>query len=141
MNLVNKLLKADQRVADEKETKVFLSKRLQKVLGERKPVAVTIREMNPRRINDIVDYQMKKDGTVDIKKTYDASLMMCVEGCADPDLTDKNLQDYFGCKSAKDLAEKLFKAEAGDIAKEISILSGVAEDDEDDKKQEEDVKN
>ena len=138
MNLVEQLLRADTKKAEERETKVFLSKKLQKILGAEEPVPVTIRELSPRRINDIVDYQMNNDGGVDMKKVYDASLMMCVEGCMEPDLTSKELQEHFGCKSANDLAEKLFKAEAGDIAKEISILSG-AEDDE--KKQEDEVKN
>lgn len=141
MNLADKLLQADLKTAEERETKVFKSKRLQKILGEKEPVPVTIKEMNPRRINDIVDYQTKKDGSVDMKKTYDASLMMCVEGCVEPDLTDKNLQEHFGCDNAKALAEKLFRAEAGDIAKEISILSGVAEDGEEDEKREKEIKN
>lgn len=136
MNLVDKLLKADTKAADERATKVYLSKRLQKILGEKEPVPVTIREINPRRINDIVDYQIKKDGSVDMTKTYDASLMMCVEGCVEPDLTDKELQVHFGCSSARDLAEKLFRAESGDISKEISVLSGVADEDT-----EEEVKN
>lgn len=138
MNLVEKLLKADAKTAEQKETKTVLSKRLQKILGANEPVPVVIRELNPRRINDIVDYQIKKDGSVDLTKTYDASLMMCVEGCVEPDLTDKELQDHFGCKSAKDLAEKLFRAEAGDIAKEISALSGA---DDDAEKQEDETKN
>ncbi len=138
MNLVEKLLKADAKTAEQKETKTVLSKRLQKILGANEPVPVVIRELNPRRINDIVDYQIKKDGSVDLTKAYDASLMMCVEGCVEPDLTDKELQDHFGCKSAKDLAEKLFRAEAGDIAKEISVLSGA---DDDAEKQEDEIKN
>ena len=138
MNLVEKLLKADVKTADEKETKTFPSKRLQKILGASEPVPVIIRELNPRRINDIVDYQIKKDGSVDLTKTYDASLMMCVEGCVEPELTDKELQDHFGCKSARDLAEKLFRAEAGDIAKAISELSGAEENE---KEQEDETKN
>lgn len=137
MNLVEQLLRADTKNAEERETSVFLSKRLQKILKADEPVQVTIRELNPRRVNDIVDYQMKKDGSVDMKKVYDASLMMCVEGCAEPDLTNKDMQEHFGCASAKDLAEKLFRAEAGDIAKAISELSGAG----DEGAQEDEVKN
>ena len=136
MNLVDELLKADTKTAEELETGVFKSHRLAKIIGASEPVDVKIREIKARRINDIVAYQYKNDGKIDISKTYDASLMACVEGCVEPNLKDKNLQEHFECKTAKDLAEKLFAIEAKDLSEAISSLSGVQNEEN-----EEEVKN
>lgn len=138
MNLVEQLLKADVKKAKELETGVFQSHRLAKILGTKeKAVPVTIREIKTRRISDIASYQYKSNGDYDMTKSYDAALMMCVEGCVEPDLMNKDLQDYFGCSSAKDLAETLFRAEAKDLSDAISRLSGVTEEQDN----EEEVKN
>lgn len=137
MNLVDQLLKADVKKAKELETGVFQSKRLAKILGtEEKTVPVQIREIRSRRVNDIIAYQFKNNGDFDRTRTYDAALMMCIEGCVEPDLTNKELQTHFGCSDAKNLAETLFQAEARAISDAISALSGIDEDDS-----EEEVKN
>lgn len=138
MNLVNELLKADVKKATELATGEVKSKRLAKVLGKEEPVTVKIKELKPRRLNDISATQFKNNGDLDLGKTYDAKLLMCIEGCVDPDLMNKDLQAHFGCKSAKELAELLFRSEAGDIADAITGLSGVVADEE---KNEEKVKN
>lgn len=138
MNLVDKLLKADVKKADELETGVFQSRKLAKIIGtEEKTVPVKIREIKSRRYNDIIAYQMKGNGDVDFSKTYDASLMVCVEGCADPDLMNKDLQAHFGCKSAKELAETLFGSEVKGLSDAIAGLMG----DTNDENNEENVKN
>lgn len=138
MNLVEQLLKADVKKAKELETGVFQSRRLAKIIGTKeKTVPVKIKEVKTRRINDIVSYQFKNNGDLDMTKTYDAALMMCVEGCVEPDLMSKELQECFGCSSAKDLAETLFRAEAKDLSDAISRLSGVTEEEDN----EEEVKN
>lgn len=138
MNLVEQLLKADAKKANELETGEFQSNRLAKILGtEENTVPVKIREIKTRRINDIASYQFKSNGDYDMTKTYDAALMMCVEGCVEPNLMDKDLQSHFGCSSAKDLAETLFRAEAKDLSDAISRLSGITDGQEN----EEEVKN
>lgn len=124
MNIVDSLLKADAKKASELSEGVFKSKRLAKIIGAEKPVEVKIKELPTRRINDFAAYQTKPNGQTDITKTYDANLMACVEGCIEPDLRNGELQEHFGVKTAKDLAEKLFRAEAVDIAGEIAKLSG-----------------
>lgn len=138
MNLVDELLKADVKKAAELTTGEFKSKRLAKVLGKEEPVTVKIKELKPRRLNDILATQYRNNGHVDFSKTYDAKLLMCIEGVTDPDLINKDLQAYFGCASAKELAEFLFRSEASDIADAITELSGVVADEE---KNEEEVKN
>ena len=138
MNLVDQLLKADVKKAKELETGEYQSRRLAKILeAEEKTLPVKIREIKSRRMNDIVSYQFKNNGDMDFSKTYDAALMVCVEGCMEPDLMNKELQSHFGCSSAKELAETLFQAEAKELADAITGLSGITEEDD----KEEEVKN
>ena len=129
MNLVDKLLKADTKKADELETDVFKSKRLAKILGMKEETAdITIREVKSRRVNDIMAYQVDGKGRMDFSKSFDAKLMMCIEGVVDPDLRNKDLQKHFGVGSAKELAEKIFGIEVTDISDEISRLSGLGDE-------------
>lgn len=129
MNLVDKLLKADTKKADELETGVFKSKRLAKILGMKKETAdITIREVKSRRVNDIMAYQVDGKGRMDFSKSFDAKLMMCIEGVVDPDLRNKDLQKHFGVGNAKELAEKIFGIEVTDISDEISRLSGLSDE-------------
>ena len=133
MNLVEQLLKADAKKADELETGVFKSHKLAKILGvEAETVDVQIREIKSRRVNDIVSYQIDKKGNFDYSKSYDAKIMMCIEGVMDPDLKNKDLQKHFGVDNAKDLCEKLFGNEITALSDEISRISGVAEADGED---------
>ena len=133
MNLVEQLLKADSKKADELETGVFKSHKLAKIIGvEAETVDVQIREIKSRRVNDIVSYQIDKKGNFDYSKSYDAKIMMCIEGVMDPDLKDKDLQKHFGVDNAKDLCEKLFGNEITALSDEISRISGVAEADGED---------
>ena len=97
MNLVDKLLKMDAKKAEELQTGSVESKRLAKLLGVDK-VEVQIREIKSRRVNDIVAYQIDQKGKFDYSKSYDAKLMMCVEGIVEPDLRNKDLQAHFECK-------------------------------------------
>lgn len=126
MNLVDKLLKADIKKADELETGVFQSRKLAKILGAKsETVEVAIREVKSRRLNDIISYQVDRKGRFDFSKSYDAKLMLCIEGVADPDLRNKELQNYFECEDAKALAEKLFGVEINELSDAISTLSGI----------------
>ena len=138
MNLVDQLLKSDVKKIDELETGVFKSHRLAKLIGaESETVDVIIQEVKSRRLNDIVSYQVDKKGNFDYAKSFDAKLMLAIEGCIDPDLRNKELQAYFTCANAKELAEKLFGSEINELSDAISVLSGInAEDDN-----EEEIKN
>jgi len=131
MNLVDQLLKADVKKADELETATYQSRKLAKLLGVEGKVDITIREIKSRRVNDLVAYQVDKKGNMDFSKSFDAKLMMCIEGIVDPDLTDKDLQKHFGCTSAKELCEKIFGSEINEISDKISILCGLNGDQED----------
>lgn len=133
MNLVEKLMKADAKKADEREVGVFQSTQLARILGERKPVDVKIQELSARRKNELIAMAVDDNGRADMSKAYDANLKVVIAGVIEPNLKDKDLQEHFGCKMAVDLAEKLFKSEVTDIATAIFELGTVGEekDDED----------
>jgi hypothetical protein len=133
-NLVDELLKADAAKAVERPTGVFKSKRLQAIIGAEEPVEVKIRAIKPRRLNDVVGYARRSNGDIDYTRTYDASLLACMEGIVEPDLKNKDVQKHFGAATPKDLAEILFDTEANMISAEIIKLSGISEDTEEEVK-------
>ncbi len=130
-NLVEELLKADAKKADELSTAIVKSKRLAKILGSEDDVEITVREIPARRINDIVSMQFDRKGRFDITKSFDAKALCCVEGIVEPDIKDKNLVSHFGCATPKDLVIKLFGSEITIISDKITALSGVEADTED----------
>ena len=130
MNLVEALIKADAKKAEELKTSVFLSKRLGKILGT-EPVEVKIKEIPNRRVNDITAYQIDRKGEFDFSKNFDAKLMMIVEGVVEPDLKNKELQEHFGCSKARELAEKLFQSEVTALSDAIADISEVENASED----------
>lgn len=81
MNVVGRLLKADVKKAEELETGSFSSKRLAKILGEKEAVPVEIKEVPSRRLNDIVSYQLKGNGSLLIQKISDAKNCVCGWEC------------------------------------------------------------
>ena len=129
-NLVEELLKADAKKADELSTAKVKSKRLAKILRS-DDVEITVREIPARRINDIVSMQFDRKGRFDISKSFDAKALCCVEGIVEPDIKDKNLAAHFGCATPKDLVIKLFGSEITAISDKITALSGVEADTED----------
>lgn len=140
MNLVDELLKIDSKKTEELETGVFKSKKLAKLLGVKSDtVDVKFSEVKSRRLNDIISYQVDRKGRFDYAKSFDAKLMLCVEGLIDPDLRNKDLQKHFGCDNAKELCEKIFGSEINELSDAISALSGIKEDE--DEEMEEEIKN
>lgn len=131
MNLVEKLMKADAKKADEREVGVFKSMQLSRILGEKDPVDVKIQELSARRKNELIATATGENGKMDVSKAYDANLKVVVAGVTEPNLKDKDLQEHFGCKMAIDLAEKLFKSEVTDIATAIFELGVVGEEKDD----------
>ena len=131
MNLVEALIKADAKKAEELKTSVFLSKKLANILGQSEAVEVKIKELPHRRVNDIMSYQLDKRGEYDFSKSFDAKLMMVVEGVVEPDLKNKELQEHFGCSKARELAEKLFQSEVTALSDTIADISGVEDASED----------
>ena len=120
-------MKADARKADEMVEGVFKSRQLAKILGKDEPVDVKIREISPRRKNELVATAYDGD-EVDFSKAFDANLKVIIAGVIDPPLKDKDLQEKFGCKMAIDLAEKLFKDEVNSLSTAIVSLGTVGDE-------------
>lgn len=129
MNLVEKLLKADKAKVEQLEEKEMVSQKLSKALGE-KNVKITIREIPPRRFNQLTAVQYDEDGTFLPERVFDAHTLICAEGIVEPNLKDKDLQTHFGASNPKELAEKLFKGECSRIAAEINKMCLVEPDTE-----------
>ena len=134
MNLVDQLLKADAKKVNDLETGVYKSKKLAKVLGKGEAVEITVREIPSRRLNELVAFQLDKNGNVDFSKTYDTKLMVCLEGIVEPSMRNKDLQEHFGAKTGTDLIEKLFGSEVNEISDAISALSGLTGNEEEEVK-------
>lgn len=126
MNLVEKLLKADAKKADELATGTFESKRLARILGVDEAVKVSIQEIPSRRMNEIAGYSIDGKGNFQFEKSFDANLMACIEGVTNPNMRDKELQMHFGANNASQLCEKLFGSEASEISDAIAALSEYA---------------
>lgn len=124
MNLVEKLLKADAGKADDCREKKLYSKRLAHILGQDEPAEITIRELSARRLNDFIAKQFDRKGNFEMEKSFDAKALTVGEGVTDPDLSDRQLQEHFGCANKKDLAIKLFGNEITSISDAIVDLSG-----------------
>lgn len=131
MNLVEELLKADSKIADDVEKKVIKSKRLGKILGLDKEVDIEIKEILPRKMKSIQSKMFTSKGNFDMEKAVDAQALCVVEGVINPDMKSKELREKFGCATPVDLALKLFRSEIEYISNEISALSGINADEED----------
>ena len=135
MNLVEKLMKADVKKAEELEVKVIKSKRLGKILGSDESVEITIQEIPSKRLNEILSFQFDKKGQFDMSKSFDAKALSCVEGIIEPNVRDEALREHFNCATPKDLVVKLFGNEITKISDGIVGISGL------DDQAEEEIKN
>lgn len=124
MSLTTELLKSDAGKLEEKQTGTYYSKRLARLLGKGEPVPVTYTEISLRRLQDLTD-MYSVNGTISTKDSYEMACQIVAESVVEPDLTDKDLKDHFGCSLAKELAEKLFGIEVGDISDGVAgLISG-----------------
>lgn len=128
MNLVEQLLQADVKRTEEKETKTLKSKRLAKIIGTEEAVEIEISEIAPRRFSELCAKPYDKSGNFDSEKMFDAKALICAEGIVEPSMKDKKLQEYFGCRTPKDLVIKLFGNEITSIYLEIDKLCGGGEE-------------
>lgn len=132
MSLTEQLLKADRKNVDELKEGTFESKALARALGKEGTVTIKIREVPARKLNECLDGVVDMNGNLNLAKSYEAAKKIIVLGCVDPDMKDKNLQEYFGCRMGVDLAEKLFKNEAQEVMNAIRDLSELSDVDEED---------
>ena len=129
MNLVDLLLKLDSGKLTIAPTKKVRIKRLSEMTG--KDVYFTVKAISGRRFSELSEQAYGDDGEIEVGKSYDANLLITVEGIVEPDLRNSDLLKHYGCVTPKDLAEKLLNG--GEITKISSIvadLSGYGKDKE-----------
>ncbi len=93
MNLVEKLIRIDKEKFQEKETKSIKSRRLSKIMGE--DTEIKIQELSGKRLNDLTQMIMNKNGKKDFSKMQDMNLMYCVYGVVEPNLRDSGIVRAF----------------------------------------------
>ena len=129
MNIVDLLLKLDSGKLTIAPTKKVRIKSLSEMAGE--DVYFTVKAISGRRFTELSEQVYGDDGEVEMGKSYDANLMITVEGIVEPDLRNSDLLKHYGCATPKDLAEKLLNG--GEITKlsgVIADLSGYGKDKE-----------
>lgn len=136
MSVIDLLMKMDAGKMESVPEKTVRIPSLSKKTGT--DFEVTVQAIPGRRMTDLSAYMIGKNGDVDYGKAYDANLLIIAEGMKEPELKNKELQDHFGAKTPKELAEILFNGgEVTDLANEIRTLSGYQSEE----KTEEEVKN
>ena len=124
-NLLEQLIKADAKKADELEKTTFKSKKLAKILESVEPVEITLQEISPKRQNEIVGMAIDKKGNYDFTKSYDANALLCVEGIIEPDVKNSDLAEHFNCRTPKELVIKLFGNEVNEISAVLANINKV----------------
>lgn len=140
MNLVDKLLTVDVKKFKEKRTEKFEIKRISELLGEK--FEAILQEIGTKEYQSLQLEILDRKGRPDYEKTYDINCKILLKGVADPDLKDEKLQKHFGAADPLDMVKILFKGE--DLTKAVEViakLSGYEIDAEDEKEQEEEIKN
>lgn len=128
MNKFDLLMNLDESKLKEKKTEEYRSERLSRAAGE--DVYITLQELPLKIANNIAAMGVNKNGGYDKASVTDVHLMYLVEGIKDPDLRNAELMTKFGAKNPKDLALKLFEAEARSIAGKILTLTDGKDEDE-----------
>ena len=129
MNVVEALLKADEKKLMEIPSEKVEIKRLSKLLGE--PFVIEVSGVSNKRVAEIQDACtiVKRHGKTETN-TYQVNMMLMAEGIK-TQFGDKDLLKKFGCATVKDLYEKLFNVgETALIVQKISDLSGAGEEDQ-----------
>ena len=139
MNTVELLLKTDAGKITEYPSKELEIKRLSDITGT--PFMVTVRAISGRRFTELVDNIYDSKGNVSTKRAYETNILLTVAGLVSPDLKDRDLQEHFGVRTPKDLAEKIFKGgEISMIADEITELSGFGKEEKEEEEKEEEIR-
>lgn len=135
MNLVEKLMKIDQKKFSEIATKEIPSKKLSELMGEE--ATITIQAIDEEYYTSLQSGMLDKKGNPRFEKTYSVSTMLVAASMVNPNLKDEGLLKHIGAATPADAAKKIFKGEITQIAAAISELMGFRDDEE----TEEEIKN
>ena len=140
MNTIDLLLGIDKGKFG-KETKKIKVKSLSKKAG--KDIFFTVKELTMdefKKISDLATTK-KRHGiteTDEVKVAIDTILKSVVE----PNFRDEKLLEYYEAETPKELVKKLLKAgEIMEVYREIEKVSGYNQDEDEQEKEEDDIKN
>ena len=140
MNTIDLLLGIDKGKF-EKETKEIKIKSLSK--KAERDVIFIVRELNMdefKRISDLAT--KKKRHGISETDEVEVAVNTILKSVVDPDFKNEKLLEKYEAETPKELVKKILKAgEIMEIYKEIEKVSGFNRDDEEDEKEEEDIKN
>ena len=122
MTVTEMLLKADTKKVDELNEGTFEAAALARALGKPGKITIKIREIPARKMSEYIDGTVGSE-TYNTAKMFEASKKIVLAGVVDPDLKNKELQEYFGCRLGIDLVEKIFRNEVYAISEAIQNLS------------------
>lgn len=140
MNTIDLLLGIDKGKF-EKETKKIKVKSLSKKAG--KDIFFTVKELTMDEFKKISDLATTKkrhgiSETDEVKVAIDTILKSVVE----PNFRDEKLLEYYEAETPKELVKKLLKAgEIMEVYREIEKVSGYNQDEDEQEKEEDDIKN
>lgn len=128
MSLLDKLLAADLKNINEKETTFFEVKRLSNKLGFK--FDLKLQALSPKRYAEVQKQvvNVNKKGETEVN-LFELQCLALIDGVIEPSLKDKNLLEKFEVVTPKELINKLFlSGEVVDIYNEINNLSGYEKD-------------
>lgn len=127
MNTVELLMSADVEKFSDKPHATIEIPRLSEKFGQ--TFTVELEAMSSKKYTELSGRMLDSNNKLDTSKVADTYALITIEGMAEPNLKDPALQEHFGCKTPKDLANKLFNGgELTAMAEKIGDLSGYGED-------------
>ena len=140
MNTIDLLLGIDKGKF-EKETKEIKIKSLSK--KAEKDVVFTVRELNMDEFKSISDLATKKKRHgVSETDEVEVAVNTILKSVVEPNFKDEKLLEYYEVETPKELVKKILKAgEIMEVYREIEKVSGYNQDEDEQEKEEEDIKN
>ena len=140
MNTIDLLLGIDKGKF-EKETKEIKIKSLSK--KAEKDIVFTVRELNMdefKRISDLAT--KKKRHGVSETDEVEVAVNTILKSVVEPNFKDEKLLEYYEVETPKELVKKILKAgEIMEVYREIEKVSGYNQDEDEQEKEEENIKN
>lgn len=140
MNTIDLLLGIDKGKFEKETTDIKIKSLSRKA---EKDVFFTVKELSMDEFKKISDFATKKKRHgVSETNEVEVALNTILKSVVQPNFKDEKLLEYYEVETPKELVKKLLKAgEIMEVYREIEKVSGYNQDEEDEEKEEEDIKN
>lgn len=129
MNLVEKLLATEKGIIEKAQTEEIPSKMLAKLLGEEKPVNVTVKALDGDTFTNLSLSGCDDDGEIILEKSFDTTAKIAAAGLVNPNVKDEALLEHVGAATPAEAVKIIFKGETNRIGMAVRDLSGFGEED------------